>query len=132
MLPDAHLHISICDPDGYLERKRFHERARVEVGVQLFLLAERVYILDEIAALIQERYGNQRDVQVGGGFDMITRQNAKAAAVGRDVFIESDFHAEVCYFHSADLAPMVLVLLVQTGFISHRRWFLKKTWCKLD
>ncbi len=41
MLPDAHLHVPAFDPDGYFERKRFHERARVEVGVYLFLLAQK-------------------------------------------------------------------------------------------
>ena len=41
MLPDAHLHVSAFDPYGYLERKRLHERARVEVRVQSLPAAQK-------------------------------------------------------------------------------------------
>ncbi len=87
MLPYAHLHVSTFEPYGYLERKRFHERTRVEVGVYLFLLPKRAYILNEVAALVEKRYGDQRDVQVGSRFDVVPGQNAKPSAVGRNAFI---------------------------------------------
>ena len=56
-------------------------------------------VLDEIAALVEQGHADQGDVQIGHRFDVVSGQNAQTAAVGGNVFIETDFHAEVGDFH---------------------------------
>jgi len=99
VLPDADVDVSPADLNGDLKGERLHKGAGIEIGVEFFLCSHGIDGLNEVAPLVEQSHCNQRKTKVCRGFDVISSQNPETAAVGRDVFVETDLHAEIRNFH---------------------------------
>src|SRR5690606_9692044 len=83
------------DADRDLRRQRLGERGRVPRIVELDLSPAVVDLLAEVAVAADERYGDQRQIEIGRGAERVAREHAQAAAVSRDLRAERDLHREV-------------------------------------
>ena len=99
VFPDADVDVSSLDLDGDLEGQGFHKGPRIEIGVDFFLLPHGVDGLNEVAPFVEQGHGDQRKIEIRCGFDVVSGQNPQTAAVGRDVFVETNLHAEISDFH---------------------------------
>ena len=70
---------------------------KIVLDVLFLLPAVGVEVLAEIAVLIQEADADDRNPQVGGGLKVVAGENAKAAGVDRQRFVDAEFGAEICY-----------------------------------
>ena len=113
IFPDPDVNLAVGNVDGDLEGQRFHEGARIEIGIHLFLLAKGIDALDEVAALVEQGDAHQGDIQIGHRFDVVTGQDPQTAAVGGDMLIESDFHAEIGNFHGEFSSCPILQVLME-------------------
>jgi hypothetical protein len=65
-------------------------------GHGFFLLPSlAVEFLGKVPFARDERHGNKREFQVGSRLDGVSGQNAKTAAVSRDVVLNADFHGKI-------------------------------------
>ena len=62
------------------------QRGKIVFGIDRGLVAVLVDELAEVAVLVQQAHGHQRDVQVTGGFQMVTGKDPQATGVDGQAF----------------------------------------------
>jgi hypothetical protein len=85
--------------DIHRERELLHVGARVKIRIELLLLPERIYELNEVTPLVEERDRHKGYIYIRCGFYMVPCENPEPAAIGGNVLAEADFHAEIGDFH---------------------------------
>ena len=85
---------------GELDRDRDRladdaHRLRVDRLVVLRLPPGRVDALPEVAAAIEQADADERDPELGGGLEVVARQDAEAAGIDRQALVQPELHAEV-------------------------------------
>ena len=95
--PGAHRHNAVLDRDchpGWLLGAEIGGVPRLHFfGLQ----ARGVEVLLKVALAMQQRKGNQRNAQVGGGAKRVAGQNSQAAGVGGHGWVDGNFHGEICH-----------------------------------
>ena len=78
-------------PQGRLHRHVF------DLGVEIFLalVAVDVEVLLEIALVVEQPDGHQRNAQAAGAFDMVAREHAQAAGIDRHRFVDAELGREI-------------------------------------
>ncbi len=101
-LPDRHRDIASRELDGDLHLPpggRHHppdrQLARLELGVDVLLVAVQVDLLTEVAMLVEEAHRHERNPEVGGGLEVISGQDSQAARVERDRLVDTELRTEV-------------------------------------
>ncbi len=93
--PGLHLDVAVFDGHQCFRRQKFHDRAGIPGHRCFMLTAGFVQALAEIAVAADQGHRHQRQFQIGGAFDGVAGEDAEAAAVGRDVGGQPDFHGEI-------------------------------------
>ena len=101
-LPDLHLDGAIRKIDrdmdlvaAFVLRRLDRQRREIGVLVRRLLIAVAVDGLEEIALAIQQAHADERQPRVAGRLAVIAREDAEAAGVDRQAFMEAEFGAEV-------------------------------------
>lgn len=96
MAPRAELHGATFDRDGDTIGQLFQMLGGPPFRGRFELPSARIDALREVAFAMQQRHRHERQTHVGGSANGIAREHAQAAAVGRQLGVESDLHREVC------------------------------------
>ena len=101
-LPDLHLDDAIRKIDRDVDlaaarvmRRLDRQRGEIGVLVRRLLVAVAVDGLEEIALAIEQAHADERQPRVAGRLAVIAREDAEAAGVDRQAFVEAEFGAEV-------------------------------------
>ena len=71
------------------------QRGKIVFGIDRGLVAVLVDELAEVAVLVQQAHGHQRDVQVTGGFQMVTGKDPQATGVDGQAFAQAVFCGKI-------------------------------------
>ena len=93
------------------------EGVDVVFGISFHLPTGGIDDLFEIAFAIEETDTDQRDVEIGRGFEMVAGQDAEAAGVDMDGFVQTEFHGEVGNAPVVGIAELLPVARSQDGFL---------------
>ena len=88
---DLHGHVLAVRIAGRLHRHVF------DFGVEIFfaLIAFGVEMLLEIALVVEQPDGDQRNAQSAGAFDVIARQHAQATRIDRHRFVDAELGRKI-------------------------------------
>ena len=100
-LPDARGNRSGArlDRDGHrdalAERRPHRQRAMIDVDVVLVLPAVAIEALPEVALVVVQADADERNAEVRGALDVIAGQDAEAARIDRQRFVDAELRGEV-------------------------------------
>ena len=82
------------DRDGHrdtlAERRSHRQRAMIDVDVVLVLPAVAIEALAEVALVVVEADADERNAEVRGALDVIAGQDAEAARIDRQRFVDAE------------------------------------------
>ena len=76
-----------------------------EVGLRVFLPLPPLLVdhLGEVALPVEQADRDERQLEIGGGLQVVAREHAEPARVDREAVVDRELHREVRHYHAAHL-----------------------------
>src|SRR5207253_4717745 len=117
--PDARPHVTAWkrNADQYwgavaLRLRNHRQIEEIVLGIALLLPAVDVQVLTEVTLPVHEADADERQAEIAGRLQMISRQNTKTARIDRKTFMNSELGGEIA---DTELTVLVIGFLVPRG-----------------